>query len=555
MKINLRYLKFALLFVFVLGMVIPSFVTATTWKQTIMSEEARFQLLSPSGEIGLNDFRISDMGPDGDPDYDGIRAGVAYNSVNNEYLVVWRGDDASGILGDGEYEIFGQRINAVTGEEVGVNDFRISDMGPDGDINYQANTPSVAYNPTNNEYLVVWDGDNLVDDEFEIWGQRLDAETGMEVGENDFRISHMGWPDGDIDYWAGESAIAYNGMMNEFLVIWSGCDDLNHCFQYSGDADIYGQRIDGQTGQEVGENDFQISSMGNDADSIHFPDFPDIAYNSINNEYLVVWQSTDYSIDPYEYEIYGQRLDANGSQMGVNDFRISEMGLDGDSLLHNAEEPALVYNPAQNEYLVVWRGSDYIGSSENSENEIFGQRIEATTGSEIGINDFRISDMGPDGDYAYNAHSVDVNFDLTHDDYLVVWSGDDNTGTLVDDEYEIFGQRIDAATSSEIGENDFRLSDLGQDGDPIYRGFSPVIAFNHLNLEFLIAWYGEDLPQVDGEFEIFGQRYEIGNEPPPPTPTATCTPPPPVTITPVATPPFADQSLYLPIVTKDDGCN
>ena len=38
---------------------------------------------------------------------------VAYNSTNNEYLVVWAGDDNTAPLVDDEFEIFGQRLNAV----------------------------------------------------------------------------------------------------------------------------------------------------------------------------------------------------------------------------------------------------------------------------------------------------------------------------------------------------------------------------------------------------------------------------------------------------------
>ena len=87
-------------------------------------------------EIGANDFRISDMGGTGDANYDAFEPAVAYNATDNEYLVVWAGDDDVGGLVDGEYEIFGQRLDATTGAEVGSNDFRISDMGGTGDVTY-----------------------------------------------------------------------------------------------------------------------------------------------------------------------------------------------------------------------------------------------------------------------------------------------------------------------------------------------------------------------------------------------------------------------------------
>jgi hypothetical protein len=134
-------------------------------------------------EFGPNDFPISDMGPDGDVNFaasSGTSWGnvaVAYNSDADEYLVVWNGDDGSGTQVDEEFEIYGQRLDAVTGAEVGANDFRISDMGPDRDVSFEAGHPELPPNPRADEYLVVWEGDDdtgtLVDDEFEIFGQLL----------------------------------------------------------------------------------------------------------------------------------------------------------------------------------------------------------------------------------------------------------------------------------------------------------------------------------------------------------------------------------------------
>ena len=48
--------------------------------------------------------------------------------MENEYLVVWSGDDIEGVgLDEGEFEIFGQRLDE-NGTAQGTNDFRISDM-------------------------------------------------------------------------------------------------------------------------------------------------------------------------------------------------------------------------------------------------------------------------------------------------------------------------------------------------------------------------------------------------------------------------------------------
>src|SRR5262249_42227306 len=96
----------------------------------------------------------------------------------------------------------------LTPAEVGLNDFRLSFMGPPGDIRFGASDAAVAYNGRANQYLVVWSGDDVKDGEFEIYGQRLDAATGALIGGK-IPISHMG-PDGNADFDAFHPAVAYN---------------------------------------------------------------------------------------------------------------------------------------------------------------------------------------------------------------------------------------------------------------------------------------------------------------------------------------------------------
>ncbi len=128
---------------------------------------------------------------------------VAWNATDNEYLVVWEGDDNTAPLVDEEFEIFGQRVNAATAPRLAPMTSASPTWAPDGNISFAAFNPAVAYNATTNEYLVVWEGDDdtapLVDEEFEIFGQRIDCGDGTEIGTNDFRISDMG-PDGDVSY-------------------------------------------------------------------------------------------------------------------------------------------------------------------------------------------------------------------------------------------------------------------------------------------------------------------------------------------------------------------
>jgi hypothetical protein len=117
---------------------------------------------------------VSDMGEYGSSVYEAFNPDITYNSTNNEYLIVWFGDDNTGGLVNNEYEIYGQRI-APNLSELGNNDFRISDMGYLGDAAFDAHDPAVTYNPDLNEYMVVREGETIGENIFDIFGQRLNG--------------------------------------------------------------------------------------------------------------------------------------------------------------------------------------------------------------------------------------------------------------------------------------------------------------------------------------------------------------------------------------------
>src|SRR5690554_1140112 len=66
--------------------------------------------------------------------------------------------------------------------------------------------------------------------------------------------------------------------------------------------------------------------------------WPTVAYNSSDNEYLVVWQDEDTS----PTSIFGQFLDADGNILGSS------------FLIANGANPAVAYSVDDNGYLVVW---------------------------------------------------------------------------------------------------------------------------------------------------------------------------------------------------------
>jgi hypothetical protein len=461
------------------------------------------------GPLG-DDFRLSFMGPAGDKTYTVGPPSTAYNPTANEYLVVWSGVGRPTFIA-AEIEIFAQRVSA-SGAPVG-QPIRVSEMGPDTSFDYRAVDPSVAYNSEDDQYLVTWSGDDdtgsLGDDELEIFGQRLTA-AGVQTGANDFRLSDMG-PDGDTAYRADDPSVVYNRAASEYLVTWSGDDDTGSLVD--GELEIFGQRLTA-AGAPAGLNDFRVSDMGADGFTDYGAFEPSVANSAADNEYLVTWSGDDIAgaLADEEFEIFGQRLTAAGAGTGANDFRISDLGPDGDAD-YEAFGQRVVYNSADDEYLVTWVGDDDTAPLVDNEYEVFGQRLSAA-GAEAGANDFRISGMGPDGSIQYGAVDLSLAYSSARDEYLVTWSGEDDSAPLADEEFEIFGQRL-TATGAEVGTADFRISDMGPDGDTAYGAGVPSVAYNSADDQFLVTWKSDDdtAPLVDDEFEIFGRR--LGDTPSP----------------------------------------
>jgi hypothetical protein len=457
-------------------------------------------------EVGPNDFRISFVEGTGDPDFDAFDPAVAFNPVANEFLVVWQALHAPAACGPGftgELEIFAQRVDAATGALLGAP-VTVSDAGPPCDGRFEPADPAVDFNPGDDEYLVVWSGDDsvggLVDNELEIFGQRLTA-AGAETGANDFRISDMGGT-GVTAFRAAEPAVAFDFNKEHYLVVWWGDDDVGALID--NEFEIFGQRLTA-AGAETGANDFRISDMGDDGSTEYEAREPAVVYSTLSAEWLVVWTSDDNEggVVNGETEIFGQRIDPFGAEVGDNDFRISQQGGSGDGNF-DADNPDVTLDTDTGRYLVVWEGNPDDGVSVAT--EIFGQVLDSA-GGEVG-GDFRISDLGgnsPDP-IQFNARLPAAAYDSADGEFLVAWSGDDNEGGQVAGEGEIYVQRLDRL-GMELGANDFRISDMGGIGNPSYSGGFAALAAAAPAGRFLAVWRADDDVGglVDNEFEVFGQ--------------------------------------------------
>ena len=512
-----------------------SLISIAFMSSTIVYGTHDSTLVTTNIEVGSNDFRISDMGPDGDTNFGVSSPAIAYNSRNHEYLVTWSGDDQT----LNAVEIRGQRINADTGQEIGTNDFQISQVRTNIDPEFRAFTSDIVYNPNADEYLAVWAAYDLLSPDPTpggIYGQRLDANTGAPLGTDDFRIDP---PNTTSGYLTTLPAIAYNSSADEYLVVWESNFSKDDDESIDDESIIVGQRLT-SAGEPVGEN-LAITTM--------MPYGLDVAYHPDTNEFLVVWAGND---DTKGLEIFAQRLDATtGVEVGDDDFRISDMESGDDNVV--VSDPVVTYNDTTKEYFVAWSGGL---NDADIDFEIYGQRLSAS-GEELGDDDFQISETGSDSEN-YTASEPAIVYNPIDQEYLVSWAVDTFFGTMNAEEYEIYGQRLDGVSGAEVGEDDFRISDMGPDDNNAYQPYSPAISYNSKNNTYLVAWSGDDNtePMVNGEFEIFGQQL-AGQQTPTPTATSTSTSTttPPTEVVPTLTPtpdapPIEETRVFLPMMVR-----
>jgi hypothetical protein len=186
-------------------------------------------LMSTDGTtIGPDRFRISHVSVTNPTSGQTGSPSVAYDPINDRFIVGWFGNPDIGSMAPGEKEEFAQLVGS-DGALLAPDDIRISHVGPEGDPNFEPFRPSIVFNRFTAQYLFDWNGDNDteggVDEESEIWGQAVAAD-GNPVGPIDFRISHDG-PDGNIDFAAGRPNLAFNPVSCQFMTVWHTGSEAN----------------------------------------------------------------------------------------------------------------------------------------------------------------------------------------------------------------------------------------------------------------------------------------------------------------------------------------
>jgi hypothetical protein len=235
---------------------------------------------------------------------------VAYNSVEDEFLVVWHNQ------WPGNRDIYAQRLDREGNPlswfavSVGLND-RI--------------TPDVAYDPVHNRYLVVYLYEyHGTGSDWDVRGRFIDWD-GPDPAWPEFLIDSGG--DDQLD-----PQVVFGRAQEEFMVVWTSVEP---------------GVVDHVEGSRIASNDPAtpaVSPVFAIAGDTRPRRHPDVAYNLARNEYLVV-----YDIDnggATGYDIAATRLRGDGVVLGT------EIGVsDGPG---EETEPVVAANPDQDDYSVLW---------------------------------------------------------------------------------------------------------------------------------------------------------------------------------------------------------
>lgn len=234
---------------------------------------------------------------------------AAYNWKHHEYLVVWHNK------WPGNRDIYAQRV-AETGELLSW--FAVS-AGPQDRAQ-----PSVAYDPVNDRYLVVWIFDALGNgSDWDVYGRFIPA-SGPDPALGEFAIC-----DWNSSQW--NPVVAYGRAQEEFMVAWA--NEAAGVPWY-----VSARRVNAKTGA--------FPSTGSDitlAHPTHNRVNPDIAYNLNRNEYLVVWEEAASSQDIWALRMTGTALPLGGGEFAIAGWPDHE------------ERPAVAACAAQDQYLVAWQ--------------------------------------------------------------------------------------------------------------------------------------------------------------------------------------------------------
>jgi len=282
------------------------FLVLITYISLTACTENNMRFLSPKIEIAANPH-LAEWIPR-----------IAYNSVEDEFLVVWTEQGVREQGGAMMYGIAAQRFSSRGEKIAGV-------ISPVGDpINRIILIPTPEFNQFKNEYFI---GYTLSGDGFDEYGSIINGAG--EIVKQPFAISER--PKSQM-----HTRVAFNTKRRQFFVVYNSSE--------SGSPDIKGVIVNEDGTLATGEliiND----SVGDQYN-------PYIVYNPRDDRYLINWEDFR-NVPTWEQngEIYGTLVDGDGTVLVNNIPMIDDFGEAGEGDQRHNE---IAYNEDRNEFFACW---------------------------------------------------------------------------------------------------------------------------------------------------------------------------------------------------------
>lgn len=303
-----------------------------------------------------------------DQDFDEFLPQVAYNSVRDEYLVVWH--DVSLVQAR---SIMGQRLGRQGNL---IDEFVIAFEDSPPRDNAQ---PTVAHDPFHDLYLVAWSRDYFGNgSDWDIYGRIIPGD-GPSPSHLQFSINGN-----TSNQW--NPRVDFATLQSEFLVTWT--NEVNGGVA----GHISAERVD-PAGTISGSPITVASGTGERAN-------PDVAYNAANNEYLVVYQRMDTGAG----DVYGVRIGSGGAILGGGEFAIAGWP---DPELY----PRVASSRVIDEWAVTWESTRSASAT-----DIFARRVWVDGGGAVQHGTPKAV-----AEISINESHSDIAAHPSNTEYLIAW--------------------------------------------------------------------------------------------------------------------------------------
>jgi len=358
---------------------------------------------------------------------------IAYDSFNDRHLVVFERYSSDPF----NVAIYGQVLNC-DGTPYG-SEFLIAGTG---------SHPSAAFDSVNHRFLVVWTSGESIDGQFVNSNGQLEERDG-DIGSDIFTISNANRN-------RFNPSIAFDSVNKRFLVAWM---DERNVVPWTTGRDIYGQLVNanGSLFNTSSDVNFPISNNVEEQRS------PAVAFDNVNQRFLVAWQDDRNFPSPTDRDIYGQLIEADGDSYGT----ATNVNFPICNATGRQDPPEIAFSNSAQRFLLVWTDDRNALTY-----DIYGQIVTASgtlynTSSDV---NFPVADA--DGDL----YSPSLAYNVNTQRFLVGWT--DNRSVAVSG--DIYGQYVE--TEGTLFNTNFPIY---SDADNQYY---PAISYNSNFSNFIVAF-------------------------------------------------------------------